>query len=186
MAIDRARIARGAFAGAVAAGIWAAQQPLDKRVFGSDYDDVELLGKSVTRGPGWFAVGLSLHLQTGALFGAAYAAGAGAIPLPGPARGLLAAMVEHFGLWPLVSLTDRLHPARDELPPLSGNRRALWQGAWRHALFGVLLGELERRLNRVRDEDVPELEAVISPNGHGSLDHAVAAPAPGGAGASPA
>ena len=37
-------------AGAVGAAVWAAQQPLDKRVFGCDYDDVELLGKPVTRG----------------------------------------------------------------------------------------------------------------------------------------
>ena len=29
----------------VAAGVWAAQQPLDKRVFECGYDDVELLGK---------------------------------------------------------------------------------------------------------------------------------------------
>jgi len=186
MAIDRARIAKGAFAGALAAGVWAAQQPLDKRVFGSAYDDVELLGKSVTRGPAWYPVGLSLHLQNGALFGAAYAAGAGVIPLPGPARGVLSAMVEHLGLWPLVALSDRLHPARDELPRLSGNRRALWQGAWRHVLFGALLGELERRLNRAPHEDVVDLGAVISPNGHGRLDHAVPAPAAGGADASPA
>jgi hypothetical protein len=39
------RTVNGAMAGAVAAGVWAAQQPLDKRVFDSDYDDVELLGK---------------------------------------------------------------------------------------------------------------------------------------------
>jgi hypothetical protein len=186
MAIDRARIARGAFAGAIAAAVWAAQQPLDKRVFGSAYDDVELLGKSVTRGPAWYPVGLSLHLHNGAMFGAAYAAGAGVIPLPGPARGALAAMVEHFGLWPLVALSDRLHPARNELPRLSGNRRAMWQGTWRHVLFGALLGELERRLNPVRDEDVLDLETVISPNGHGTLDHAAPAAAPDGTGASPA
>jgi hypothetical protein len=186
MAIDRARIARGAFAGGVAAAVWAAQQPLDKRVFGSAYDDVELVGKAVTRGAAWYPVGLWLHLNNGAVFGAAYAAGAGAIPLPGAARGVLAAIVEHFGLWPLVALTDRLHPARGEMPRLSGNRRALWQGAWRHALFGALLGELERRLNRVREERVPDIEAVVSPNGHGSLDNAVPAGAPGGTGAPPA
>jgi hypothetical protein len=34
MAFDRVRTARGALAGAVAAGVWAAQQPLDMRVFG--------------------------------------------------------------------------------------------------------------------------------------------------------
>ena len=52
MVIDRAKTARGALAGAVAAGVWAAQQPLDKTVFGVDYDDTELLGKAVTRGRG--------------------------------------------------------------------------------------------------------------------------------------
>ena len=42
MVIDRAKTVRGAFAGAVAAGVWLAQQPLDKPVFGVDYDDSEL------------------------------------------------------------------------------------------------------------------------------------------------
>ena len=33
----------GAAAGAIAAALWAAQQPLDKRLFDSDYDDTELI-----------------------------------------------------------------------------------------------------------------------------------------------
>src|SRR4051794_37446287 len=68
------RVLNGALAGGIAAAVWAAQQPLDKRVFGSDYDDVELLGKLVTRGPGWQPAGLALHVQNGVLFGAGYAA----------------------------------------------------------------------------------------------------------------
>jgi hypothetical protein len=44
------RTLRGALAGAVAAGVWAAQQPLDKRAFGVAYDDCELLGTLFTRG----------------------------------------------------------------------------------------------------------------------------------------
>ncbi len=67
------RTLRGALAGAAAAGVWAAQQPLDKQVFGSDYDDVELLGKFVTSESAWLPIGLAMHLQNGALFGAAYA-----------------------------------------------------------------------------------------------------------------
>ncbi|MGH2713913.1 MAG: hypothetical protein ACRDM7_08520, partial [Thermoleophilaceae bacterium] len=63
----------GAMAGAVAAAAWAAQQPLDKRVFDSDYDDVELLGKLFTRGSGWQAAGLAVHVANGAVFGATYA-----------------------------------------------------------------------------------------------------------------
>ena len=52
------RSLNGAIAGGLAAAVWAAQQPLDKRVFGVDYDDIALLGKAVTRGSEWPAVGL--------------------------------------------------------------------------------------------------------------------------------
>ena len=74
MALDRTRTLRGALAGAAAAAVWAAQQPLDRRVFGVDYDDVELLGRLVARGRAVaYPVGLALHLFNGALFGAVYA-----------------------------------------------------------------------------------------------------------------
>ena len=43
------RSLNGALAGAVAAGVWAAQQPFDKKFFESGYDDVELLGKLAVR-----------------------------------------------------------------------------------------------------------------------------------------
>src|SRR5215218_4018201 len=90
MAATSAQTARGALAGAVAAGVWAAQQPLDKAVFGVEYDDVEVLGKAVTRGPAWAPVGVGLHLANGALFGALYANVAPRVPLPSWARGPLA------------------------------------------------------------------------------------------------
>ena len=101
------------------------------------------------------------------------------LPLPPWARGPLAALTENFAAWPLGRLTDRYHPRRDELPPLTGNRRALAQAAWRHLLFGVVFGELERRLNRPEDEVPPAYEAYVSPNGHGSIEHAAAAGAAG-------
>jgi hypothetical protein len=175
MALDRARTARGALAGALAAGVWAAQQPLDKRVFACEYDDVELLGKSVTREPAWLAAGLALHVTNGALFGAVYANVAPLVPIPGWARGPLAGLAEHVALWPLGHVSDRVHPARRDLPPLAGNGRAFAQGAWRHLLFGVVLGELERRLNPPAEEVPPAYEAMVSPNGHGEIEHAVAA-----------
>ena len=40
---------RAALAGATAALVWAAQEPLDRKVFGCDYSDVALLGKAVSR-----------------------------------------------------------------------------------------------------------------------------------------
>jgi hypothetical protein len=160
----------GALAGAVAAGVWAAQQPLDKRVFGSDYDDVELLGKLVTRGDAWPAAGLAVHLQNGAAFGAAYSQIRAFIPGPAPVRAVLASMAEHAVLWPLTRITDRHHPARGDLVALAGNRRALAQATWRHLLFGVVLGELERRLNAEDEFEPPDVP--ISSNGHGNIEHA--------------
>lgn len=177
--LDRTRTLRGAACGAVAAGVWALQQPLDKLVFGSDYDDVALLGKAVTRGEGWFAVGLAMHAGNGAMFGAIYANLAGVMPIPPVLRGPAAAMIEHFGLWPLGRLSDRVHPARKDLPRLTGNRAAFLQAGWRHLLFGVVLGELERRVNAEPEPTPPEPEADYSSNGHGSLEHAVSVqPAP--------
>jgi hypothetical protein len=133
---------RGGAAGVIAAAAWAAQQPLDKRAFRSRYDDVELLGKLVTRGRWWPGIGLALHLSNGAIFGLAYAEVRRRLALPGWLCGLAAAQAEHVALWPLGRLTDRYHPARRELTPLTGNRRAFAQATWRHALFGLLLGAL--------------------------------------------
>ena len=153
MALEPRRMLRGALAGGAAAGIWALQQPLDKRVFRCSYDDVELLGRALAPRAArsrWYPLGLAVHVQNGALFGAAHA---GAIaPLlaragvPAPARAPLTALAENFALWPLGRVSDRFHPARADLPRLTGNGRALAQATWRHLLFGVVLSELERRL----------------------------------------
>jgi hypothetical protein len=82
-------------------------------------------------------------------------------------------MAEHASTWPLTALVGRLHPAGDDFPPLFANPRALAQATWRHALFGVVLGELERRLNASPDGDVPSYEHVASTNGHGDLEAAL-------------
>jgi hypothetical protein len=182
MAIDWTATSRGAAAGVVAAGVWAAQMPLDKRVFDSDHDDIELLGRAVVGNrPGWYPAGLALHLATGAAFGAAFTLAGQRITLPLPpwSRGPLAALAEHFATWPLGLLSDRYHPRRDDLPDLTGNPRALAQSTWRHLLFGVVFGELERRLNRTDEELPPAYEAYVSPNGHGSIEEAAAAGAAG-------
>lgn len=173
MAIDRARTARGALAGAVAAGVWAAQSPLDMKLFGVRYDDTELLGKAVTRGPAWPVVGLVLHVANGALFGAVYANVARRVPLPPWMRGPAAGLGEHVASWPLVIATDRVHPARDELPTLGTSAAAFAQATWRHLLFGTVLGELERRLNDEPDDDPAAYEHVVSTNGHGNIEHAI-------------
>jgi hypothetical protein len=177
--IDRTRTLRGAACGALAAALWAAQQPLDKLVFKTDYDDVELLGKTVAQGQRWYPVGLALHTGNGAVFGAVYANLAPALPIPAPLRGPAAALFEHLALWPLGRLSDRFHPARRQLPTLTGNRAAFAQAAWRHLLFGLVLGELERRVNAEPEPAPPEPPADYSTNGHGTFEHAVSVqPAP--------
>ncbi len=171
--IDRTRSLRGAVAGAVAAAVWALQQPLDKMVFSSRYDDVELLGRAVLQGDGWYPVGLAFHLLNGAAFGLVYANVAPALPVPPMLRGPAVGLAEHVALWPLGAVSDRWHPGREQLPPLAGNRRAFAQSTWRHLVFGLVLGELERRLNAEPEPAPLEPAADYSSNGHGSLEHAV-------------
>ena len=123
------------------------EEPLDKRLFDSKYDDVEILGKLVTRGDGWQRIGFVLHVQNGAILGAAYARLKPSLPGPAVLRGLLAGLIEHLAAWPLTVLFDRYHPARNELPKLAANRRAFGQATIRHAVFGIVLGVLEDALN---------------------------------------
>jgi hypothetical protein len=169
------RSVRGAIAGAAAATLMAIEQPLDKRLFDCDYDDVELMGKLVTRGNEWQAVGFALHVQNGALFGALYAQLKPFLPGPAVLRGLLAGVVENAALWPAVELIDRYHPARKDLPELAGNRRAFAQATFRHAVFGIALGLLEDILNDRSADEPPEIP--VSMNGHGNIEQAVAASA---------
>ena len=118
-----------------------------------------------------------MHLANGAVFGAAYANVAPRMPLPSWARGPVAALAEHVATWPLTAVTDRIHPARDELPARVRRARARSpRPTWRHLLFGLVLGELERRLNAPPDPEVPTYEHVVSSNGHGDLEHALAGP----------
>src|SRR3954451_12434793 len=98
------------------------EQPLDQRLFDSKYDDVEVLGKLVTRRDDWRAIGFALHVQNGAILGAADTRLKP--PWPGSAllRGRRAGLVEHVATWPLTGLLDRYPPARKELPKLASRR----------------------------------------------------------------
>lgn len=167
------RSINGGLAGGIAAALWAAQQPLDKRAFGSRYDDVELLGKAVARGDGWELPGLAMHVANGAAFGAAYAQLRRFMPGPSLAQGAALALSEHLALWPLGTLVDRYHPRRRELESLGGNPRAFWQAVYRHALFGVLMAAIEAQLNA--DEAAEDEPVPVSSNGHGDIELAVGA-----------
>jgi hypothetical protein len=138
---------RGAAAGAVATVAMTLEQSLDKRLFDSKYDDVEILGKLVTRGDDWRPIGFALHVQNGAIFGAAYTQLKPSLPGSAALRGLLVGLIEHVVAWPATVLVDRYHPARKELPKLAANRRAFGQATIRHAVFGIVLGLVEDALN---------------------------------------
>jgi hypothetical protein len=79
---------RGGFAGTGATVVMTLEQPLDKRLFESRYDDVEILGEPVTRGNDWQPVGFALHVQNGAILGAGYARLKPSLPGPAVLRGL--------------------------------------------------------------------------------------------------
>jgi len=138
---------RAGVAGVVATVVMTLEQPLDKHLFDSKYDDVEILGKLVTRGDHWRPIGFTLHLYNGAMFGVAYARLKPSLPGPAVLRGLQAGLIEHVAAWPLTLLFDRYHPAREELPKLAASPRAFGQATIRHAVFGVVLGLLEGALN---------------------------------------
>ena len=147
---------RAAAAGATAALVWAAVEPLDERLFGSDYRDVALLGKLVTRGRGWLPAGLVLHAANGAVFGLVFDAVRRRTALPPRRLALGLALAEHVGLYPLGLLADRRHPRRGErhLPPLM-SWRVFGQETFRHVLFGLVLGALAGKRARPGDGTAP-------------------------------
>ena len=135
--------ARAAAAGAVAAAVWAAQEPLDQRVFGYDYSDVAVLGKFLTRGRGWRLVGCAFHVANGAAFALVYDEARRRLDVDPRRLAVTMALGEHLTLFSLGALVDRYHPARGEpgVPRLFSGR-AFAQATWRHALFGWVLGRL--------------------------------------------
>ena len=135
---------RSALAGATAATLWGLQEPLDKRLFRCDYSDVAVLGKAVTRGAAWPAVGLGVHAVNGAVFGLVFYEVKRRVSLDPRRLAVGMALAEHVALFPLTYFVDRFHPARGEsgVPSLLANRRAFGQATWRHALFGAVLGRL--------------------------------------------
>jgi hypothetical protein len=133
---------RAAAAGVAAATIWGLLEPIDQRLLRCDYSDIAILGKAVTRGPGWRPIGFAIHAFNGAAFGLAFHEVNRRTRLPARPLALGMALAEHLALYPFGGLVDRYHPARGQpgLPPLLANPRAFAQATWRHAVFGGLLG----------------------------------------------
>ena len=179
MTVDRTRVLRGALAGAIAAGVWAAQQPLDKRVFGVDYDDAELLGAAITRRRGTvatFAIGHALHALNGAVFGAAYAAvspAIGGLGGPGYARGALAGLTEHAATWPLTRFLGAVHPAGDQFPKLWGDRARARAGDLAPPALRDPARDDRGASEPAPGEAAPADEDRSTTNGHGNVEHLI-------------
>jgi hypothetical protein len=134
---------RAAGAGSIAALVWGALEPLDRRLIRHDYSDVAVLGKAFTRRPGWRPLGFAIHALNGALFGLAYYELARRTSKDPRRLALELALVEHLTLFPTGKLVDRHHPARGE-PGVVGlfSLPAFGQATARHAVFGAVLGAL--------------------------------------------
>jgi hypothetical protein len=118
---------RAAAAGAVAALVWGAQEPLDRRVFRSDYSDVALLGR------GNRTLGFVVHAANGALFGLAFDVIRERVDVDKQRLALALALAESTLSWPFIAIVDR---------ELVRSLPAFAQATYRHALFGVILGRL--------------------------------------------
>jgi hypothetical protein len=118
---------RAAAAGAVAAVVWGVLEPVDRRLFGCDYSDVELVGR------GNRSLGFVLHAANGALFGVAFDATRRHVRVDQCRLAVTLALAEHTALWPVLGLIDRR---------VAQSPRAFAQGAFRHAVFGLVLGRL--------------------------------------------
>lgn len=141
--ISRARLGRacrGAAAGAIAAGVWSAAEPLAAKVFDTEFTDVAMLGRWVAPDGPWRAIGLGMHVANGAAFGAAF----GLLGGRGLRAGVAAAMAEYVVSWPAMAVADRVHPDRvaERMPPLLTSGRIAGQEAVMHLLFGAVLGAM--------------------------------------------
>jgi hypothetical protein len=134
---------RAALAGAAAALVWGALEPVDMRALRNDYSDVAVLGKLVTRTAAWPIVGIAFHALNGAMFGIAFDQARERTSLPPRRLALGLALGEHVALFPLSYIVDRSHPARGERGVgRLFNVRGFAQATVRHALFGAVLGQL--------------------------------------------
>jgi hypothetical protein len=133
-------------AGAIAAVVWGLLEPIDQRFVRSDYSDVAVLGKALTRGPAWRPLGFALHALNGAIFGLAYHEVARRVQRDPRRLAFELAMLEHVAFFSGGHFVDRFHPARGEpgVPPLM-SLRVFAQATVRHGVFGVVLGRLSPR-----------------------------------------
>jgi hypothetical protein len=138
------RNVRGGIAGAAAATLWTLCDPVLKRAFGTPYADAELIGPFITQGALEPVADLATHAAGGFAFGWVFTRFGGR----GVRNGVAAALAENTLFWPGLAVFDRIHPKRKsgEWPKLVSDPRVFAQATAGHALFGVFLGVLSRRV----------------------------------------
>ena len=124
-------------AGIAAGAAWVAVEPVARRIFGTPFTDVRLLGRPLSRRH-WRAAGTALHLANCAAAGIAF----DRLGLRGWRWGVAVFQAENLAAWPSMVAVDRWHPDRRSgaWPPLARSGRVFAQEAAVHALFGALLG----------------------------------------------
>ena len=151
--------------------VWALQQPLDKRAFGSGYDDVELLGSAVTAATAGTRSGSRSTPATARCSAPSTPTSHPRCRCPPALRGPAAALSEHVALWPL---------GRRVGPRAPGSRRAAAADRQPGRVRAVDLAPPAVRVRarrarapgqrRARSRPRPDpVAADYSANGHGSL-----------------
>ena len=137
------RDVHAAIAGATAAAVWIAAEPITRRLAGGTHRELRLISGLLAGKRGGNALGLAVHLANGAAFGVAFSRLGGY----GIGRAVLAAQAENAILWPGMAVADRVHPdARSGTwPSLLTDRGTIVQEIGGHLVFGVVLGVLAPR-----------------------------------------
>lgn len=132
----------GAISGLVGGAAFAVLQELDLRVFRYPADDLMLLGgmfgqtESSSR-----SIGMGLHALNSAALGAVYGVTTTNVAdLPGPAKGIIFALIENTVLYPAFLMEERHPLIKSGKLPSYRCRTAFIQETLRHIAFGAATG----------------------------------------------
>ncbi|HEY7259806.1 MAG TPA: hypothetical protein VH459_12080 [Gaiellales bacterium] len=131
-----------ALAGAAAAAVWIAAEPVTRRVAGGTHRELRLISGLLAGDRGGNRLGLAVHLANGAAFGVGFRRLGGR----GVGRAVIAAQAENAILWPGMAVADRIHPdvRAGRWPRLVSDRGTIVQEIGGHLIFGAVLGLLLR------------------------------------------
>ena len=139
------RVIAGSLAGLIGGACHAAVNEIDRRMLRHNADDLTMLGGVFTDNHALARrLGLGMHLGFAMSFGASYAA----ILHPQDKddalrKAVAAAMIENFGLYPLVFPLEDKHPyIRDGRLDRFAHPTALGQATLRHLALGIGIGKM--------------------------------------------